>query len=127
MKFESFAKCLGIKLAEIRRQRGMSQPQLAQESGISLKYVAMIETGANPSIRMLLRFCEALGTDLTDVMEQAGIGVVPGRKPAKLRDIQVDLEDEDPSMRKLLGFLRGLDPERRRRALRLLRAAFKGK
>lgn len=124
MKFETFSKRLGKKLSEIRQERSMTQAQLARESALSLKYVSMIESGTNPSIRTIMKVCEALGTDVAEVMDQEGIGTVPGRKPQKLNAVQIDLPVEDPQMKKLLSFIRRLGTEDRRRALRLLKTTF---
>ena len=127
MKFDTFSKRLGKRLAMIRQEKQMTQAQLARESGLSLKYVSMIESGTNPSIRTVMKVCDALGTDIADVMEQEGIGSLPGRKPAKLSMVQIDLPMEDPQMKKLLSFIRRLDTEDRRRALRLLKTTFGNK
>jgi transcriptional regulator with XRE-family HTH domain len=124
MKYETFAKKLGKQLAEIRQEQGMTQAQLAREAGLSLKYVSMIEAGTNPSIRTVMKVCEALGTNIARVMEQGGIGTVPGRKAVKMSQVQIDLPVDDPQMKKLLTFIRRLDTEDRRRALRLVKTTF---
>ncbi len=124
MKFETFAKRLGRRLASIRQDKQMTQAQLARESGLSLKYVSMIESGTNPSIRTVMKVCDALGTDVADVMEQEGIGSLPGRKAARLSAVQIDLPVDDPQMKKLLAFIRRLGGDDRRRALRLLKTTF---
>jgi transcriptional regulator with XRE-family HTH domain len=102
----------------------MTQSQVAHESGLSLKYISMIEAGTNPSIRTTLKVCDALETDITAVMEQEGIGALPGKKSAKLMDVQVDIPTDDPQMKKLLSFIRRLGIDERRRALRLLKTTF---
>jgi len=124
MKFDTFAKRLGKRLASIRQEKQMTQAQLARESGLSLKYVSMIESGTNPSIRTVMKVCDALGTDVAGVMEQEGIGSLPGRKAAKLNAVQIDLPVDDPQMKKLLAFIRRLGADDRRRALRLLKTTF---
>ena len=124
MKFDTFSKRLGKRLAGIRQDKQMTQAQLARESGLSLKYVSMIESGTNPSIRTVMKVCDALGTDVADVMEQEGIGSLPGKKAAKINAVQIDLPMDDPQMKKLLAFIRKLGTEDKRRALRLLKTTF---
>ena len=124
MKFDTFAKRLGKRLAIIRQEQKMTQAQLARDAGLSLKYVSMIEAGTNPSIRSAMKVCDALGTDITSVMEQEGIGALPGKKSAKLMGVQVDMPTDDPQMKKLLSFIRRLEIEERRRALRLIKTTF---
>jgi len=127
MKYETFSKKLGRRLSTIRQDRQMTQAQLARESGLSLKYVSMIESGTNPSIRTIMKVCDALGTDIAEVMDREGIGTLPGRKPTKLSEVQIDLPVDDPQMKKLLTFVRKLDTDDRRRALRLLKTTFGSK
>jgi transcriptional regulator with XRE-family HTH domain len=124
MKFETFSRRLGRRLAGIRQDKQMTQAQLAREAGLSLKYVSMIESGTNPSIRTVMKVCDALGTDVADVMEQEGIGSLPGRKTTKISAVQIDLPVDDPQMKKLLAFIRKLGTEDKRRALRLLKTTF---
>ncbi len=124
MKYDSFAKRLGSRVAVVRSDKDMTQAQLAREAGVSLKYVSMIESGTNPSIKTIMKICDALGTDLTDIMEKEGIGSLPGKKPARMRDVQVDLPSSDPTMKKLVRLIKGLDTDSRRRALRLIRTSF---
>ena len=71
-----------------------------------------------------MKVCDALGTDVADVMEKEGIGSLPGRKAAKLSAVQIDLPVDDPQMKKLLSFIRRLGADDRRRALRLLKTTF---
>ncbi len=124
MKFDTFSKRLGRQLTALRQSREMTQAQLARESGLSLKYVSMIESGTNPSVRTVMKVCDALDTDIAEVMDKEGIGEVAGRKPAKLSSVQIDLPVEDPQMKKLLSFIRRLSADDRRRALRLLKTTF---
>ena len=124
MKFDTFSRRLGRQLTTLRQSREMTQAQMARESGLSLKYVSMIEAGTNPSVRTIMKVCDALDTDIAEVMDNEGIGAVAGRRPARLRSVQIDLPVEDPQMKRLLTFVRRLSPEDRRRALRLLKTTF---
>ncbi len=52
----AFLTQLGARVREMRVLRGMSRRELARKSGISERYLAMIETGkGNVSIVLLLR------------------------------------------------------------------------
>ena len=52
----TFLTQLGARVREMRAQRGMSRRELARKSGISERYIAMIEAGkGNVSIVLLLR------------------------------------------------------------------------
>ena len=127
MKYDTFSKKLGSGIMSVRKEKEMTQNQLAREAGISLKYVSMVEAGTNPSLKTIFKLCAALDTDIAEVMEREGIGELPGRKPAKLRDVQLDLPTDEPQMKKLLGFLRGLDLKDMHRALRLIKTTFGSK
>lgn len=124
MKYDTFAKKLGEGIVSMRKEKEMTQNQLARDAGISLKYVSMVEAGTNPSLKTIFKICAALDTDIVEVMEREGIGELPGRKPAKLRNVQLDLPTDDPQMKKLVGFLRGLDRNGMHRALRLIKTTF---
>jgi hypothetical protein len=43
----------------------------------------MIEQGTNPSLRSLMKVCDALGTDIASVLDEEGIGTLPGKKKAR--------------------------------------------
>ena len=52
----AFLTELGARVREMRAQRSMSRRELARKSGISERYIAMIEAGkGNVSIVLLLR------------------------------------------------------------------------
>ena len=124
MKYETFASRLGKGMTKVRRERKTTQAQVARDSGLSLKYVSMIEQGTNPSIRTMLKMCEALETDITAVLDQEGIGTLGRKKSAKARDVQIDLPVDDRYMNKIVKFIRPLSMENRRRALRLIKTTF---
>jgi transcriptional regulator with XRE-family HTH domain len=52
---------LGIKLREIREQRGFSQEEVANSAGISITYYAGIERGEeNPTFAVVGALCKTL-------------------------------------------------------------------
>ncbi|AXE39592.1 helix-turn-helix domain-containing protein [Acidipropionibacterium virtanenii] len=57
---------LGQLLMRARRDRQMTQPDLAEMTGIQQAEISRIETGrANPTVDTLTRLTQALGTRLT--------------------------------------------------------------
>ena len=54
VKFEPLVKRLGSQIVALRQKKGLTQAELASRSKISLKYVSMIESGTNSSLKTLL-------------------------------------------------------------------------
>ena len=57
-------------IKRLREAKGLSQKALAEKSGVTDAYVAMIETGErkNPSIPVLRRLAKALGVPVTELL-----------------------------------------------------------
>jgi transcriptional regulator with XRE-family HTH domain len=63
---------LGMAIRERRAERGLSQEDLAHETGVHRTYVGGIERGErNPSYTNLLRIAKALGLDLSELVARA--------------------------------------------------------
>ncbi len=63
-------KQLGIKIKELRLQKGLSQEELSELSKISLRTLQRIEKNTNtPSGKSLNLICNALQVNLEDLME----------------------------------------------------------
>lgn len=62
---------LGQRLRKLREGRGWSLSDLARETEISRSYLYELEAGRrkNPTQNVLQRLSEALGTDLSDLVE----------------------------------------------------------
>ncbi len=98
-KYEKIAKRLGSILRSEREAVDMTQQELASEADISLKFVSMMEGGdANPSILTFIKFCNATGSDPSNVLKAAQIG--NGKKKTAV-DEYVEAT-ENPTMRKVL-------------------------
>jgi transcriptional regulator with XRE-family HTH domain len=66
---------LGAKLKEIRRSRGVTLQQIADQTGLSKSFVSQIETGAaNPSIGSLKKITDVLGVPLGALFTNAENG-----------------------------------------------------
>ena len=67
-------KRLGKNLRQARDKRGLSQPELAREAGVSLNTIKYLEEGANgnPQSRTLMRLARVLGVEVQELV--AGVG-----------------------------------------------------
>ena len=62
-------QALGQALRKLRTERGWSQSELALRVQMDRNYLSLIELGRNsPSVRMLLRLCDALDVKAADVL-----------------------------------------------------------
>jgi transcriptional regulator with XRE-family HTH domain len=62
---------VGLNLQRLRREKGLSQEELADRAQIHQTYLSGVERGRrNPTIVVLQRIAEALGADITDVVER---------------------------------------------------------
>lgn len=58
---EDICKRMGATVAKLRRERGLSQEEFADQAGIHRTYISDIERGArNPTIRVVERIARAL-------------------------------------------------------------------
>jgi XRE family aerobic/anaerobic benzoate catabolism transcriptional regulator len=73
----AFLEALGERVREARARRGMSRKSLAQDSGVSERYLAHLESGeGNASVLLLRQIATALNLPLTDLLrEQNGQSV----------------------------------------------------
>lgn len=63
---------LGLAIRELRKQRSLSQEELAHASGLHPTYLSGIERGQrNPTWRSLGRVSEALGLRMSELAELA--------------------------------------------------------
>ncbi|MCX5905342.1 MAG: helix-turn-helix transcriptional regulator [Proteobacteria bacterium] len=59
---------IGVRIAEMRSTKGMTQEHLAGKMGISSKYLSSIERGKeNPTLKTLITLSEALNVDLGEL------------------------------------------------------------
>lgn len=62
---------VGNNIQEARKEQGLTQQQLAIESGISRAYLGRIETqGRNISIEVLAEFADALEMKMCDLLPE---------------------------------------------------------
>jgi XRE family transcriptional regulator, regulator of sulfur utilization len=64
---------IGKRVRELRMERGLSQEELAEVSGVHRTYVGAIERGEkNITIKMALKLCKALDINLEKFVEKLG-------------------------------------------------------
>ncbi|HAH61864.1 MAG TPA: XRE family transcriptional regulator [Treponema sp.] len=67
-------QCLSNNMKRYRKEKGLSQEKLAELSGVSANYIALIESGKNfPSLKMLGRIAGALGIDELDLFDKQSL------------------------------------------------------
>jgi len=64
---------LGERLKKARKDRGLTQEQLAERSGLSTRHIAKIEKGdVNPSFEVLSTLVKTLGVSFDAIFDPAG-------------------------------------------------------
>jgi len=64
---------VGLNLQRLRREKGLSQEELADLASIHQTYLSGVERGKrNPTITVLQRIAGALGTDIQDLVQKRG-------------------------------------------------------
>ena len=61
---------LGLRIRYLRKQKGMSQEDLALESGVNKNYLSDLERGErNPTVLVMEKIATALGIDLSTLFK----------------------------------------------------------
>jgi len=67
---DELIKKIGARIREIRQEKGMSQPQLANSCNVEISTINRIELGkASPSISLLFRIAEHLGVTPSELID----------------------------------------------------------
>jgi transcriptional regulator with XRE-family HTH domain len=62
---------VGLNLQRLRRERGLSQEELADRASVHQTYLSGVERGKrNPSIAVLQRIAAALDADIEDLVHR---------------------------------------------------------
>jgi transcriptional regulator with XRE-family HTH domain len=61
---------LGLRIAELRHERGWTQAQLAERLDVTVRYVAHVESGVNVSVATLCGFARVLGVKTITLLEE---------------------------------------------------------
>lgn len=88
---EAFLHALGEHVRDARARRGMTRKILAQDSGVSERYLALLETGqGNVSVLLLQRVAVALNLPLTELLQKGS------KQPVELALIEQFLQRLPP-------------------------------
>lgn len=83
-------KRLGNRIRFLRKEKGMSQEQLGELSGLHTNYVGQVERGEkNVTVESLEKICRGLGVSMEDLFRH----IDPSPQPDELRQL-VDLLTE---------------------------------
>jgi transcriptional regulator with XRE-family HTH domain len=86
MMREQALKTLGRRIAELRREKGLTQEALAEAMGVSRNHVADIELGTrNTGVWSLLLICRALALPPAALFEPFTAAVMRRLPTTKLR------------------------------------------
>jgi transcriptional regulator with XRE-family HTH domain len=120
---EQVLREIGRRIVQLRRARGISQKALARKAQLSESHVYRIEQGSNMSIETLLAVARALGVAVAVFFSADPIAV--DAPPTEYRDLDGPRPQlREAAVERVSSFVQGLGAEQRRRAMRLLRAAF---
>ena len=65
-------RLVGANFARLRRDRGLTQEEVAERSGFSQQYISGLERGLrNPTVVTLFELAQALGAFPQDLLERA--------------------------------------------------------
>jgi transcriptional regulator with XRE-family HTH domain len=77
-------KQLGQRIADLRRNRRLTQVQLAKLLDCSVEFISLVERGVNaPSVARLEDFAKVLKVEVVDLFKFVG------RKPTRIRKIRI--------------------------------------
>jgi transcriptional regulator with XRE-family HTH domain len=119
---EDWLRQIGRRVVEIRRARGLTQKAVATKARLSESHVYRIERGANMGVGTLLAVARALG--VTPEVFFTAESVIPSLLPGYATIEGPRPQMREPAVERVSAFVQGLKADERRRAMRLLRAAF---
>ena len=104
------------KLIELRKQRGLSQQQLAEALGMSRSAIGMYETGKRePDMEVLRLFIDYFMTDMNTLVSP------PGGRAEELNELLETLRSRE-EMRMLFKLAKDATPEDVLRAVEIIEA-----
>lgn len=64
-----------MRLGELRKERGMTQCELASLAGVQQNTISQLESGKrNPSVNMLKKFAEIFGCTIDELFDKSPSG-----------------------------------------------------
>jgi len=80
-KARTIEESLGEILRQLRKERGLSQEELALESGYHRTYISLLERGQkNPSLRTIFELAKALEVAPSEIVERVQILTIHRQK-----------------------------------------------
>ncbi len=71
-KTSAYLVAFGQAIRQTREKQGLSQEDLSFESGLDRTYISGVERAVrNPTVKTVLRICQALGTKPSTLMRRA--------------------------------------------------------
>lgn len=106
MSEEKIKVYLGEVIRNLRKERGMTQEELAEKAGLTYKYLGLIEMGkANPSFSALFRISCALKIPLYKILKIAEERIYEEKKeeaPPRVAERREELIPKSAHKRQLL-------------------------
>ena len=81
---DALVRDIGRRVAEVRREKGLTQQQLANKLRATMQWVQQIEYGANLTVHSLARVANALDIELENLLappDPSSYVMRPGRPP----------------------------------------------
>lgn len=69
MNYDNLYRKFGERVERLRRQKGITQEELAERAGLHRAYFWDIENGRNVSIKTAYKIAHALGTSLSELFK----------------------------------------------------------
>jgi transcriptional regulator with XRE-family HTH domain len=67
---DEFTMKLGKRLKEVRKQKGLTQQELAEKASLHLTYVSHLELGKyHPTVFVMMKISKALGVSMNDLTD----------------------------------------------------------
>lgn len=73
----SFSFSYGKRLRQLRKERGLSQEQVALRADITTSYYGLLERGqANPSVGLLEKICAVMNVQMSDIFTETNTNLL---------------------------------------------------
>ena len=87
------------KLKEIRKDRNLTQEQIAKQANISVRTIANYESGKRePNVEILFKICNALNIEIHDLFDNNDIAEINKNKNSKIDETYSILKEIDTSL-----------------------------
>lgn len=64
------ARLIGLRIKELRKNKGLSQEELAEKADTSPNYLSRMERGTeNPTLEMLIKLSRSLGVEMWELFD----------------------------------------------------------